>query len=152
MKRTFIMLKPDCIRDNLTEKILKDISDNGFNIVNRKEVIVNKDLILEHYKDVIIKLNNDTFTSNVLKTFVDKKVIAIIIEQDNELCVSNMRKLIGATEPCNADPNSIRGKYSKDSYEIANKNNRILENLIHASDSDDNANKEIKLWFNIDIN
>ena len=148
MKQVFVMLKPDCIRDGHQEDVLLDITNHGFHIAERKEVVVDEALILEHYKEVIERINNDNFKANIIKAFVGKKVIALRVEQDNDLCVYNMRMLVGVTEPKSSDPKSIRGKYSKDSYEIANAENRILENVIHASDSDENAAKEIKLWFN----
>lgn len=146
MSITYAMLKPDCIERNLVDVIKKEITDHGFTIREEGEVIVSEDIILEHYHEVIEKLGED-FKQLVLNNFVGKKVIGLIISIDEEQCIEKFRTLIGATEPASANKNSIRGKYSNDSYAIAKKENRILNNLIHASDSTDHAYEEIDLWF-----
>jgi len=61
--------------------------------------------------------------------------------------VAKVRKLIGATDPAAADRDTIRGIYGIDTMTKARAEKRMLMNLIHASDSDDNAKQEIKLWF-----
>ena len=70
----------------------------------------------------------------------------MVLEGPNS--IELVRKLIGATEPSKALPGTIRGDFSSiESYPIANEKNRTVRNLIHASDSIENAEKEISIWF-----
>jgi nucleoside-diphosphate kinase len=69
------------------------------------------------------------------------------LESKENNIVAKVRELIGATDPSKAGPDTIRGKYSDDSMDLAKQQQRLVHNLIHASDSDENAHKEIELWF-----
>jgi nucleoside-diphosphate kinase len=71
--------------------------------------------------------------------------VAIVIE-GNE-AISIIRKTVGATEPRKADPSSIRGQYSIDSYDVADAKQRAVKNLIHASEDRKTAEREIAVWF-----
>ena len=146
MSITYAMLKPDCIERGLVNTIKKEITDHGFIIREEGEVIVTEKIILEHYREVIARLG-DEFKKRVVEDFVGKKVIGLIISIEGEECITRFRKLVGSTEPISADKNSIRGKYGNDSYAQADLENRFLHNLIHASDSMENAYDEIDLWF-----
>lgn len=145
--KSYVMLKPDCITRNLVNEVKKMITDNGFIITDEKEIIVDKETILKHYQDVIERLNSDSFKDSILKAFVGKKVIAMQITSTTKDCIKDFRDLVGPTDPSKADNNTIRGKYGIDSMEASKKEGRMLNNLIHASDSSENAQKEISLWF-----
>lgn len=148
MKRsTFIMLKPDAIERKLEDRIIQIFLEQGYQIVRKKEVIVSEGLILKHYEEVIAKVNQAYFKDAILKTFVGKKVIALELTKDSEHLVEEVRTLVGATDPVKADILSIRGQFKDDSLEVAMKEKRTLRNLIHASDSVENAQIEMKLWF-----
>lgn len=145
---TFIMLKPDAIDRKLDQTILNIFKEEGYHIVRQREVLVYDTLILKHYEEVIAKVNQAYFKEAILKTFVHKKVLILEISKDTVDIITEVRELVGATDPVKADPNSIRGRFKDDELEIAMKEKRTLRNLIHASDSKENAMIEMKLWFN----
>lgn len=145
---TFIMLKPDAVRRGLVEPILSIFKENGYKITRQKEMMVCRELILKHYEEVIQKVNQAYFQQAILDTFEGQKVIALEISKDSEHVIEDVRALVGATDPVKADPSSIRGRFKDDSLEVAMKEKRTLRNLIHASDSIDNAKQEMNLWFN----
>ncbi len=147
MQKSFVMLKPECIKNNLVDEVIRIIEENGFIIENKIEVNVNEETILKHYEEVIEKFGSE-FKKKVIDHFKDEKVIKMIICKDGDNIIKEFRTLVGATEPIAAHPLSIRGKFSNDSYDLANKENRILRNIIHASDSEQSARKEIDIWFN----
>ena len=74
-------------------------------------------------------------------------IIAIVLEGPHAIEI--VRKMIGSTEPKQSPPGTIRGDYAMiESYQLSDSKNRVLRNLIHASDSKETAEREIKLWFN----
>lgn len=145
---TFIMLKPDAIDRQLDQTIIRIFEEEGFEIVRKKAVIVNEKLIVKHYEEVIEKVNQAYFKEAILKTFVDKTVIIMEIQKDSEDVIKEVRDLCGVTDPVKADPQSIRGRFKDDSLAVAMSEKRTLRNLIHASDSKENAIIEMNLWFN----
>lgn len=147
LSSTFIMLKPDAIERKLEDQIIGIFLHENYHIVRKKEVIVSEKLILKHYEEVIQKVNQAYFKEAILKTFVGQKVIALEITKDSDHLVEDVRALVGLTDPAKADEMSIRGKFKDDSLEVAMKEKRTLRNLIHASDSIENAQLEMKLWF-----
>lgn len=148
MNKTFIIFKPDALQRQLVESLKQEIQSAGFNIENEKSVNVTEALILKHYQEVIARVPIPDFKNRILKAFVGKEVICCILSSHHQDTVAAFRTLLGATNPPEADPQSLRGKYGVDSYDQSKKEERMLNNLIHASDSDENALKEIDLWFN----
>lgn len=144
---TFIMLKPDAIKKQLVETILSELQEIGCVIKRRKEVLVDQELILAHYKEVIEKVNVKDFKQRVLKEYVNQQVTIVELTHPSEDVISLVREKIGATEPISAKDGTIRKKYSNDSYQKSLQEERLVQNLIHASDSQETADKEIKLWF-----
>ncbi|MFH5881083.1 nucleoside-diphosphate kinase [Liberiplasma polymorphum] len=145
---TFVMLKPDALERNLVDEIIDYIKSFGFSINRLKEVIVNEDNIIKHYDDVIRRIGRNTFKKLVLDEFENRKVIIIELIKEGEDVVRFMRDLIGATDPVLARKETIRGKYGIDSLAIARDENRMLRNLIHASESYEDVKREIDIWFN----
>jgi nucleoside-diphosphate kinase len=145
--RTFIMLKPDAIEKNLENEILIFFKEYGIEVVRWNTVTVDEDLIMKHYQEVIDKLNLPDFPSRIRNYFIGKTVRIFELESKDNNVVTKVRELIGATDPSKAGPDTIRGKYSNDNMDLAKQEQRLVHNLIHASDSDENAHKEIELWF-----
>jgi len=141
------MLKPDAIEKNLESEILGFFKDHGIEVVRWDTVLVDEPLIMNHYQEVIEKLDLPDFPNRIRSYFVGKTVRIFELESKENNVVAKVRELIGATDPSKAGPDTIRGKYSKDNMELAKQEQRLVHNLIHASDSDENAYKEIKLWF-----
>lgn len=146
--QTFIMIKPDAKEKGLTSTIFKELQAKGCIILEQADVKVTAELILSHYQEVIDKVTIPNFKDRILKEFVGKTVTIAILTHPDKDVIRWVRELVGATEPSKADPNSIRGKYADDDYERSSMENRLVRNLIHASDSEASATKEIKLWFN----
>lgn len=144
---TFIMFKPDTIERHLENVLIQFFLDHGYHIERSREVIVDEKLILTHYEEVIQAVNKDYFKDGVLKAFLGKKVLAYEISKDSSDVIHEVRDLIGATDPSKALPNSIRGKFGMDSIEHAINQKRMVNNLIHASDSKESVERELKLWF-----
>lgn len=130
-ERTLAILKPDCIRRNLAGKVLDNLLDAGFKIVALKMVKLTKETAGEFYA----VHNERPFYNDLLVFMTETKVIPMILEKQN--AVTELRKTIGATDPAEAEDGTIRKLYAE------NKQN----NIIHASDSVENANIEISFFF-----
>ena len=83
----------------------------------------------------------------MLDYFNDKYVLPMVVRGESPDLVADIRRIVGATNPANADKGTIRGDLGCDSYEKCNRENRSCQNLIHASDSAENARIETALWF-----
>lgn len=146
MEKTFILLKPDALSRQLVEDIQSILLKEQFEIVRSAYVQVTEPLIVAHYQSVIDALNIDYFKDAVITCFKDQTVwIAELISHQNT--IQRLRQLIGATDPKKAEPHTIRGKFGIDSFEDANREKRMIENLVHASDSLEAVEYEISLWF-----
>jgi len=144
---TFIMFKPDTIERHLENALIQFFLDKGYHMERSKEVVVDEKLILTHYEDVIKAVNKDYFKDGVLTAFLGKKVLVYEISKDSDDVIHEVRDLIGATDPSKALPTSIRGRFGMDSFENAVSEKRMVNNLIHASDSKESVERELKLWF-----
>ena len=131
MERTFVMIKPDGVRRKLIGDIISRIENRNFNIVAIKMLTPSRRLVEEHYA---AHKGKDFFEPTV--DFVTSgPVIAMIVEADNAIML--MRTMMGATNPIDAAPGTIRSDLTVS----------MRENLIHGSDSPEAAGLEIKLWF-----
>ena len=129
--RTLAILKPDCIRRNLAGKVIDHLLNAGFKIVALKMVKLTRETAGEFY--AVHK--ERPFYNDLLDFMTETKVIPMILEKEN--AVPELRKTIGATDPAEADDGTVRKLYAE------NKQN----NIIHASDSDENAGIEISFFF-----
>lgn len=146
MGHTFVILKPDAMRRKLRGNILQILSENGFTVEQTKTVKVTKNRILTHYDEVINRLKSKDFVSSILKEFDGEDVECMVLSKEGE-AIQFMRDLLGATNPALASATSIRGRYGEDSYDKATAENRMIQNLMHASDSEETFVKEKALWF-----
>lgn len=145
--QTLIILKPDALQRGLQDELLSFFLRKGIRIAKSKKVTVKKKIILRHYEEVIERIGKGPFRDYVVNEFVNQEVFIAILEQDSEGLVLRVRALIGATDPALAAPDSLRGMYGKDSLAQAREEQRMLRNLIHASDSFDSFVREVSLWF-----
>ena len=171
MERTLILIKPDGVKRQLIGEIIKRFENENLKVCGMKMIHPNEELAKKHYPldeewckaafEKTIKsaqedgrkiehsnhLEFGQKLQNWLVNFItESPIISIILEGPN--AINTVRKLAGATEPCKADLGTIRGDLApEESYEKANEMGRCLRNLIHASDSLENAEKEISLWF-----
>ena len=146
---TFVMLKPDALEAKLQEKILDMFREHGISVLKKKTVTVDEATILAHYAEVIERLKDaiPDFPDCIRKEFVGKQVEIIELATRHHDIIPKVREIVGATDPAKADPNSIRGKYATDTMAKSNDEKRMLRNLVHASDSEETAKKELALWF-----
>tara|TARA_B100001057_G_scaffold162313_1_gene162972 strand:- start:899 stop:1303 length:405 start_codon:yes stop_codon:yes gene_type:complete len=129
--KTFMMIKPDAVERGLIGKILSDIIDNGFEIVALKLT----ELSLEDAKSFYFVHNERPFFNDLTEYMSRSSIVAAVIKKEN--AVSEFRKLIGNTDPLEADEGTLRKKYAISKG----------ENSIHGSDSDENAMIESKFHF-----
>jgi len=147
MQRTLVLIKPDAMKRGLKKSLMLDFMNQGFLITRQRELVVTKELILSHYKDVINDNPTVPLTEMFLAEYVGQTITAIELSSPSPTFVQDVRRFIGATDPAQADPKSMRGRYGDDSMAASRAERRVVRNLVHASDSDAAAAKEIALWF-----
>ena len=139
---TLVLIKPDGLKKSLTGNVLTRLSETKLDIVGARIVKVSRDLAEKHY----IMLKDKPFFDDLLKYIMGeyhkKKVMALVYYGDD--AIQKVRNICGATNPEEADPVSIRGAYGR----ITTKG--VYENVIHASTNPEEAEREIKLWFEPD--
>ncbi|MCK4860144.1 MAG: nucleoside-diphosphate kinase [Candidatus Omnitrophica bacterium] len=138
-QQTLVLIKPDGIVKSLTGNVITELSDTGLIIVGAKIVQVTRELAEEHYQH----LREEKFFGELIKYIMGeyhtKRVLALAYHGEN--AIRTVRKVIGETDPEKAEPTSIRGKYGR----ITSKG--VFENVVHASENEKEAEREIKLWF-----
>ena len=140
-QKTLVLIKPDAIVKNLAGSIINDLSNLNLKMIGLKLVNVQKELAEQHYSEHKDKpFFNELIQHITGELHNNENVIAIAYKGEN--AIQQIRDAIGATNPDEANPKSIRGKYGK----IHTKTN-CHETVIHASDSQENAEKEVNLWF-----
>ena len=147
MYNTLILLKPDAMQRQLDQEILTFFTSRGLSIVRQARVKVKKSTILRHYDDVIVRIGKGPFRQYVVKEFVGQTVLVAELESPSPDVIEQVRAWVGATDPVLASKDSIRGMYGEDSLYQARDEERMLRNLIHASDSKESVQKELRLWF-----
>ena len=173
IERTLVLLKPDTIKRGLSGKIIEKFENAGLKIVAMKMVWADEELAKNHYfldeewaKNVFEKTKKVHEKENKKLEYKDHMdfgktiqrwnmdfltegpVIAIVIEAPHAIEI--VRKMVGSTEPRQASPGTIRGDFSAvESYFVADSQKRVLRNMVHASDSEKTAKREIGLWFSI---
>jgi nucleoside-diphosphate kinase len=131
MEQTFVMLKPDALKRGLIGEIISRIEKKGYKITRMETKNLTEALLREHYAHIADK----PFFPEILDFMTSGPVIAMIVEGPD--VVTGIRILMGATKFEDALPGTIRGDYAFSTG----------ENLIHGSDSLENAKAEIKRFF-----
>jgi nucleoside-diphosphate kinase len=131
MQRTLVIVKPDGVQRGLVGPILSRLEARGLKIVGLKLVQVSQDLAARHYAEHLGK----PFYEGLLRYITSAPVIVACVEGTS--AVQMVRNSVGATNPLNAAPGTIRGDFALD----------IGRNLIHASDAPETADRELALWF-----
>lgn len=125
-------------------RILCRFEDVGLKIVGCKMVWVDKDHAAAHYADVAQRRGEKVFDQNV-RFLTEGPVLAIVVEGIH--AIDQVRKMIGPTEPKSALPGTIRGDFTHQSFAYADVHDQVIRNLVHASSSQEDAQREIPLWF-----
>lgn len=129
--KTFSMIKPDAVADGNSGAILKMIEEGGFRIVAMKMTNLTAERAGEFYE----VHKERPFYGDLKRYMSSGHIVALVLEKDN--AVADFRKLIGATNPANAEEGTIRKKFAKS----------LEANAIHGSDSDENAEIEASFFF-----
>ena len=131
MEKTLILLKPDCVHRRLVGSVLQRFEQKGLRLAGMKLVQVSRSLAELHY--AVHK--GKPFYESLLKFIVSGPTVALVLEGREAVAVA--RNLIGATDGVKAAPGTIRGDFALS----------VQNNLIHGSDSPENAAAEVALWF-----
>lgn len=140
---TLVVVKPDGLAKSLTGNVLTRLSEAKLEIAAAKCLQVSRELAEEHYK----VLREKPFFTELIDYLMGKyhnrkKVLALVYVGKD--AIKKVRELSGATNPEEADPTTIRGQYGRITTQ------GVYENVIHASTSPDESEREIKLWFRPD--
>lgn len=131
MQQTLILLKPDCVQRRLVGTVLQRFEQKGLRLAALKLVHASRDLAAKHY-DVH---KSKPFYESLLQFLTGGPTVALVLEGREAVAVA--RNLIGATDGAKSPPGTVRGDFALS----------IQNNLIHGSDSPENAAQEIALWF-----
>ncbi|MEM0106601.1 MAG: nucleoside-diphosphate kinase [Candidatus Micrarchaeaceae archaeon] len=172
IEKTLVLIKPDGVYRTLIGKIISKFEDAGLKVVALKLVSPPKQQVEVHYaadeawlksvgakaiasyKEKGIEVSQtdleigNKVREQLLEYLTGKPVVAMVIEGNNAVFI--VRKIVGSTEPRTADPSSIRGAYTSDSYDLADMSGRAVKNIIHASGTIQEAQREISIWFSND--
>ncbi len=168
-ERTFVILKPDTVQRSLIGEVIGRFERTGLKFVAMKMFVPAREQLLTHYnKDEAWFLKKGIRIVEDLKAqglSVDKEpieygraiidtivtymtaapVIGMVLEGNQAVAV--VTKLVGTTEPATSDVGTIRGDYTVDSYAHSSFENRAVRNLVHCSESPEEAEREIQVWF-----
>ena len=130
-QRTFSIIKPDAVRNGHAGAILAEIEKAGFKLVAIKKLSISKDQARGFYHVHAAR----PFFDGLCDFMSSGSIILMVLEKEN--AIAELRKLMGATNPANAEEGTIRKKFA----------GSVQENAIHGSDADDTAAFEIGYWF-----
>ena len=145
LQQTLVLIKPDGVQRGLMGEIIKRFEQRGLKIVGMKMVQVQKSQAEKHYTEDIAKRRGEHVRKWLLEYITEGPVVAMVLEGLH--AVEAVRKIVGPTEPRTAPPGTIRGDFALHSYDFADKKEKSIRNLIHASGDKKDAEAEIKLWF-----
>jgi nucleoside-diphosphate kinase len=134
VERSLILIKPDALKRALAGEILARIERRGFTLRAGKLIVVDRELAEKHYAEHAEK----PFFGELVEFITSSPTLALVVE--GEGAIATMRKTIGATNPAEAEPGSIRGDLASS----------MPDNLVHGSDSPESAQREVALWFSDD--
>lgn len=174
IEKTLVLIKPDALKRGLVGKIISRFERVGLDIDDMKLTNPTKEMVKKHYPDDANwlisagKKTKETYTKYHLNLVSDLgtvdaleigklirkwliqhltsgPVVAMILIGNHAVEIT--RKIVGSTVPLFADLGTIRGDFSIDSPEFSTQEKRVLQNLVHASETVDEAKREMTLWF-----
>ena len=131
MEHTLVLIKPDVVKMNSIGVILTEYEKAGLKIEALKMLKMTKELAAKHYAEHIGK----PYYAKLVDFMISGPLVALVLSGEN--AINEVRKINGATNPVNGEPNTIRAKFATDS----------TLNAVHASDCIENARREINLFF-----
>lgn len=131
MEKTFLMIKPDGVQRNLIGSVVERLENKGFKLAGAKLMHVSEDLAKTHYQEH----QDKPFFGELVDFITSGPVFAMVLEGEN--VIDTARLVVGATNPQQAAPGTIRGDFGL----------TVGKNIIHGSDSPESAEREIGLFF-----
>ncbi len=171
-ERTLVVIKPDGIQRSLIGEIIKRYERVGLKLIAMKMLIPTEDMAVKHYYEVggdawleeVGRKARESYEKKGQKSpyetnmengkavmmsnakYLSSGPVIAMVWQGNQ-AVALVRKITGGTEPLTSDVGTIRGDFTLDTYAMADRDQRSVRNLIHASGNIDEAEKEILIWF-----
>jgi nucleoside-diphosphate kinase len=131
MERTLILVKPDAFARNLTGEIIARFERKGLKLIALRQMVIERELAQRHYAEH----EGKPFYEELVDFITSGPLVAMVLE--GEQAVLAARQVIGATNPLEAAPGSIRGDYAIE----------VAQNMVHGSDSAESAAREVSLFF-----
>lgn len=168
-ERTFVILKPDTVQRSLIGEVIRRFEKTGLKCTAMKMIVPQEEQLLAHYnkndewflkkgsrivEDLVAQQLPITkepieYGRDIIRTIVHymtaAPVVAMVWEGNQSVAV--VTKIVGTTEPTTSDVGTIRGDYTLDSYAHASYETRAVRNLVHCSESPEEAEREIAIWF-----
>ena len=135
-EKTLILVKPDGVRRGLVGEVISRVENKGYKVTNLRMLTADRALLTKHYEEH----QGKPFFEPLLEFMSSGPIVAMIAE--GEQVIQGFRKLAGATDPTQAEPGTIRGDLSRDM------GTKVIQNIVHGSDSKESAEREIKIYFN----
>lgn len=135
MQKTLILIKPDAVARGLIGEVISRLERRAFKIEALELRYADKDLLEEHYRDLV----DQPFFPGILDYMSSGPLVAMVVSGVE--VISSFRLMAGATMPAQASSGTIRGDLAQ------NPGQGAVQNIVHGSDSEENAIREIKLWF-----
>jgi len=132
MNRTFVICKPDAVERGLVGKIISRFEDKGLKIVASELRLADSATLDQHYEEHVEK----GFYPD-LKAFMGRSPVMAMVLEGPDDTYAMVRSMMGATNPADSPPGTIRGDFGTE----------MTENLVHGSDSNESAAREISIWF-----
>lgn len=148
IQQTLVLIKPDGIQRGLIGEVIKRFEQRGLKIVGMKMTHVERSMAEEHYDKSIAEKHGEEVRNGLLDFITSSPIIAMVIQGSN--AIPTVRKIVGNTYPGEADLGTIRGDFTHASKAYARSQTKALPNLVHASENEEDAKKELALWFSID--
>ena len=135
LQQTLVLIKPDGVKRNLIGEVIRRCEAKGYVVADLKKLSPSRALLEEHYAEHLGK----PFFEPLVEFMLSGDVVAIRLEGHN--VIDGFRSLAGATNPTSAAPGTIRGDLGREW------GTKVVQNLVHGSDSTESASRELGLWF-----
>ena len=145
IEQTLVLLKPDAVQRAFVGEIITRFEKAGLKIVGMKLVHATEELAKAHYTEDLAKRRGEHVRNYNVKFLAEGPVVAFVLEGLHAIEI--VRKMVGHTIPVFAQPGTIRGDFANESVVFANYQGRSVYNLVHASGTLEEAEREIALWF-----
>ncbi len=166
-ERSLVLLKTDAVQRSLVGEIIKRFEQTGLKISGMKMLDATEEQLLDHYNkddewyttkgqgivEDLKKLGKPVdkeaieYGKDIIRTVVKYMQESPIVAIEGNQATSVVTKIVGTTEPTTSDVGTIRGDYTLDSFAHATYEDRAVRNLVHQSESPEEAEREIKIWF-----